>query len=314
MGTMREPFNVNRAVRRLRMRHFELLANLGADTSLRAVAERMGLTQPAVSKALREIEETFGAVLFERRRSGVVATFAGSHMIAYARRLINELQSVGKDVESFATGMSGTLRIGTFTGLHMVPAAIARLRRQQPNLTIRVREERGAALVTALVEGEIDCIVGALPVELLDTVDRDFLSVETIATDQACVVASTRHPLAGSEGLHWRDLAGFAWALPRRDTWLTRAVERAHVSAGLVPPIAEVELASPSSLPELLLHDDTLLGVLRSAKAEEENRSGRVRIIAVTPEAPLPPVFFITLRVGNSHGAIVRALRSALVA
>lgn len=309
---MREPFNFNRAVRRLRMRHFELLSMLGTETSLRAVADRMALTQPAVSKMLREIEETFGTPLFERNRSGVVATGAGTHLISHSRRLINELETVGHDVDALETGVSGTLRIGTFTGLMLIPAAIARLRRNEPGLRIRIREDRGSSLITALEEGEIDCIVGALPVDLLDTVDRSFFSVETVTTDHACVVASVGHALAGHEGLAWSDLQGFAWALPGRHTWLTRAVERAHIAAGIAPPLAAVELSSPSSVSELLVHDDTLLGVMRSARAHEDQRMGRIVRIAVLPEAPLPPVFFITLNTKTSHSPIVRAFRAVL--
>jgi len=309
---MSTPFNFNRAVRRLRLRHFELLAILATEPSLRAVAARMVLTQPAVSKMLREIEETFGTALFERSRSGVVATPSGEYLVAYSRRVMNELLSVGKDVEAAEAGVSGTLRIGTFSGLLIIPAAIARLRRQEAGLRIKLREENSTSLMRALEVGEIDCVVGALPVELLDTVDRSQFSVETITSDHACVVASSRHVLAGKEHLGWSDLLGFAWALPRRETWLSRSLERVHLGAGLPPPIAAVELSAPSSLPDLLWHDDSLLGVMRSAKAREDQRTGRIIIIDVTPHAALPPVFFITLRTESSHSPIVRAFRATL--
>jgi len=309
---MTTQFNFNRAVRRLRIRHFEFLAILATEPSLRAVAGRMNLSQPAVSKMLREVEETFASPLFERTRSGVHPTPTGNVLMAYSRRVMNELLSVGQDIDALEQGITGTLRIGTFAGLLLIPAAIARLRQQEAGLRIKLREERSDSLIRALEDGEIDCLVGALPVELLDAVDRDKFVVEAITSDHACVVASCSHVLVGRRQLGWDDLGPFEWALPRHGTWLTRALERAHFGAGLRPPTAAVELSSPSSLPDLLVHDHTLLGVMRSAKAREDQRAGRIAIIDVQPQAPLPPVLFITLRVEQSHSPIVKTFRTIL--
>jgi DNA-binding transcriptional LysR family regulator len=307
------PANFSRTVRKLRLRHFEVLSLLALESTVRGVARRMALTQPAVSKMLREIEDCFGTQLFLRSPTGLDATAAGLRLVRHATVLMNELRAAGEETDAIVGGAAATLRVGTLSVIPRVPIAIARLRAAMPAVVVRVREAKVVDLVAGLRDGALDCIVGALPPEMLQTAAVDTLDVEPLAPDRLCVVAAPRHRRVGATALRWSDLAGERWVLPPRESLLRRALIDACLRAGLDPPEPDVELLSPVSLSALLRLDATLLGVSRLEQALDEQRDGALGILRVTPVVPLPPIALITRRTAPPSEAL-RAFRAALVA
>lgn len=307
------PAQFSRTVRKLRLRHFEVLSLLAQESTVRGVARRMALTQPAVSKMLREIEDCFGAQLFVRSTTGLDATPAGARLVRHATVLMNELRAAGEETDAIAGGAAATLRLGTLSVIPRVPVAIARLRAAMPAVVVRVHEAKVIDLLAALRDGALDCLVGALPPEMLSSADVDALEIEPLAPDRLCVVAAPHHRRAGEIRMRWSELAGDAWVLPPRESLLRRALIDACLRAGLEPPEPAVELLSPVSLAALLRLDPTLLGVSRLEQALEAQREGSLRILRVTPVAPLPPIALITRRAAPRSEAL-RAFRAALVA
>jgi len=312
---MTASFDFGRTLRRLRMRHLELLALLGEERTVRGSARRMALTQLALSKMLHEIEDCFAAPLFDRSRSGVLPTPAGAYLIAQATAWVNQLRNAGQDVEQLRDGAGASLRVGTLSVIPRVPRAIAALRRQDPKLVVRVREGTMVAMLAALAAGDIDCVVGALPPEALQAGPVESIHVEPIADDALCVMASPAHALARvrARKLGWPDLAGQHWVLPPKESLLRRAFIEAHLLAGLPLPTPSVELMSPISVSELLLQDCSLLGVMRREQGEAEHASGRLVRLMVSPQVPLPALAFITLVHQGQLPTMLTAFRAALM-
>jgi DNA-binding transcriptional LysR family regulator len=298
------PAQFSRMVRRLRLRHFELLTLLAKEHTVRAAARRMALTQPAISKMLREIEDCFGTRLFERSRSGVTANAAGERLIRHAIIAMNETRALGEEVDAIVGHGAAMLRVGTLPMTPQIPEAIARLRARIPRTKVQVREARIVDLIPALRDGELDCVVGGLPPEALEGADIDKLRVEILAPDRVYVVASPSHRLSGRRRFHWRQLEGERWVLPPRLSMLRRAVIDAHHRAGLAPPEADVELTSPFFLTTLLALDTDLLGVMRKEHALADAASGVLSIIPVTPAIALPSIALITRRGYRSDALI----------
>lgn len=303
-------FNFALTIRKLRMRHFELLSALESEQTVRAAARQMSLTPPAASKMLHEIEVCFGTRLFERSRSGVVATAAGRRLIARAVAFVNELAAAGEDVDNIVLGASATIRVGTFSVIPRVPIAIVRVREKIPNVIVHLREGTGVMLLDALAKGELDCVIGALPPELLRATDIETLQVYPIEADRLCVMAAPSHRLARARRLTWDALVDTQWVLPPKDSLRRRALIDAHLLAGLQPPVPVVEMLSPVLLAELLLRDTSLLGVMHLEQARAEQISGRLRIVGLQPEIPLPPLAFITRRTAAGETAALSAFRS----
>jgi DNA-binding transcriptional LysR family regulator len=308
------PVNLSLAQRKLRLRHFELLALLGTEGTVRATARKMALTQPAVSKMLREVEHCFGGELFLRSRAGVTANPKGMELIRHAVGFINELRAVGEQVDAIAAGASATLRVGTFSTLPRVPIAIAAMRKSHPGIVMQIREGSGVELLRALCESELDCIVGTLPPEILQTADTDAIQIRAIAEDYLCVMASPTHALSRSKCIGWADVVDLPWVLPPSESLLRRGVIDASLHAGLAPPSPVVEMTSPVLVTALVRLDSTLLTAMRLERAMVEQSAGRLKILPVKPEIVLPPLSFITRRARADSSKLLEAFRLALTA
>ena len=137
-----KPINSNWFVRaRLKNRHIPLLAALGDTGNLNRAAIGLGISQPAISKLLKELEDGLGVELFERHARGVVPTLYGEAMIRHARRLLNTLDSAYSEVDALRHGQQGHVRIGTILTpcAELLPEVIRRAKLGFPELEVTIR-------------------------------------------------------------------------------------------------------------------------------------------------------------------------------
>src|SRR6185369_10388498 len=106
---------------RLKMRQLALLQTIDRHRALNRVAAEMRLSQPAITKALREVEDIFGATLFERSSRGLKPTPAGDAVLRYAKRWLADLESTTKVLAAIDAGHGGRVRLGMTT---QVPQAL----------------------------------------------------------------------------------------------------------------------------------------------------------------------------------------------
>ncbi|MCX5143109.1 MULTISPECIES: LysR family transcriptional regulator [unclassified Streptomyces] len=157
--------------------------------SFSGAAEALGMTQSAVSHAVRTSEGRIGAVLFDRGRKGARPTAAGASAVAHARRVLRLLELMGDEARAAAAGPgeagvpAGPLRIAAFrsAALHLLPPALERLRARHPGIDARVRVVREVGRGTAgeVLDGRADlgiATIGAsspVPKELVGGVLRE---------------------------------------------------------------------------------------------------------------------------------------------
>ncbi|MCM5571157.1 LysR family transcriptional regulator [Burkholderiaceae bacterium FT117] len=304
-------------VRRLRMRHLELLEILADAGTVRAAAGRMRLTQPAVTRMLKEIEELFCGQMFERSARGVSPNALGMLLVERAQVLMQEVRATEREVVLARQGQVGLLRIGTYSGSRAVLEAVARLTREDPRLTVELREAQINALLDALLRGDLDCVVGAVPPDELRSARIDQLRMERLRDDQISVVTPRDSPWARRRRVGWLDLAGERWVLPPRDSLLRRAFVQVYLELGTVPPAAAVESMSPLNVRTLVALHAGNLGLMRSEHAKEEQDLGALRIVPVTPPLTLPPLVVFTRHRPRVRQALVdrfvAAVRAAQV-
>lgn len=304
--------NTDYLVRRLRLRHLELLVALADAGTMRAAAGRLHLSQPALSKMLGEIETGFGARLFERSPQGLAANALGEAVVYRARVIFGELARAKEESDALRTGASGVLRLGTLSVTASVPRAIAHLRRRHPRARVQVQEGRVRDMLQRLLEGELDGVFGAIPPELLA---GDFLSQlrpEVLLEDELCVLASQSHPLARKRKLAWADLRAADWVAPPKDTLVRQALMTAFLNEGLEPPVPAVEVLSSVTIGSLLRQDATLVGAVRADHAQDEVARGELRRLPVGPAVPLPSLGLYTRRSAGPPVPLVRAFAQAL--
>lgn len=292
-------------LRRLRVRHLQLLAILDDLGTVRAAADELKLTQPAVSKMLVEVESAFGHRLFERGRRGVSANAYGRAAIHRARVVLNELQGAAHELESMR-GSGGLLRLGTLSVTDIVPAAVVRLLRCLPGSCVQIREGRVQDLIAALLDGELDCVFGSLIPATIETQPIEQLTVKVIFEDRLCVLLNAAHALARKRRLQWADLLDCRWVASPRSTVMRQAFIGAFTNLGLAAPAPVIELLSPVTLRGLLARDDTLVGVVRFENGRQNDASTGLKLLEVDATMALPPLCAFTRRTSVGLPEIVR--------
>ncbi len=299
-------------VRRLRLRHLELLVALAEAGTLRAAAARLHLSQPALSKMLSEIEAGFGARLFERRPQGLAINALGKAVVYRARVILGELARGRDDVDALRTGAEGVLRLGALSVTAVLPRAIAQLRQRAPGARIQIQEGRVRELIRRLLDGELDCVFGAIASESLTSDQLRLLRTEVSLEDELCVLCSTGHPLARSRQLRWADLHTACWVAPPKDTVVRQAFMTAFLNEGLAPPEPVIEVVSSVTVGGVLRMDPALLGTARFEHARDEVARGGVRRLSVSPRMPLPSLGLYTRRSVEAPAPLVHAFAEAI--
>ena len=149
-----------RLANRLKHRHLMLLVNIDRHKSLTRVAAQTGISQPAVTKALAELEDIFGAPLFLRTGSGLQPTQLGNLALVRARHMLSDLDLWEREVEALQAGRSAHLHVGVvpYVSSALLTAAISQLH-QRHGVTLSLHRATTDHLVPMLRQHELDCII-----------------------------------------------------------------------------------------------------------------------------------------------------------
>jgi DNA-binding transcriptional LysR family regulator len=258
-----------------RLAHLCVAARCG---SLTAAAAELGLTQPALSKSIRELERALGVPVLERGRHGVVPTGYGEALVARGRAVEAELRAATDEVEALRGARRGAVVVGCgpSEATRLLPLALEALRAGAPALRVTVLDGLNEALMPMVRRGEIDFALSSVP----RTASDPELQHETLHTDTAVVVAHADHPLAGRRGVKPAELAPQRWVLARRHELERRALDELFLQAGLRPIDAEVETTSAALMKAVVLQGRHLSFLPREMIHWEE-RAGLLRAVHV---------------------------------
>lgn len=299
-------------VRRLRLRHLELLVAIAEARTMRAAASRLHLSQPALSKMLAEVEAGFGARLFERSPQGLSANALGQAVTYRARVMLAELERGKDEVNALRTGAEGVLRVGTLSVTAAVPLAVVRLREHVPAARVQIQEGRVRDMIQRLLDGGLDCVFGAITPELLAGGLLSGLQPEVLLEDELCVLAAREHALARKRMLSWSDLHAVPWVVPPRDTLVRQALMTAFLNEGLEPPEPAIEVLSSVTVSRVLRLDPTLVAAVRFEHSRDELDRGGICRLRVAPVMPLPSLGLYTRRTTEAPAPLVQAFAQAI--
>ena len=280
--------------RRLRLRHIELLDVLADEPTIHAAAMRLNLSQPAVSKMLREVEEAFGARLFERSTAGVRPTPIGIAAVRRARLIRHEVEGCAEEIAALRDGGGPLLRLGTVSVTSIVPEALVKLRRRVPNAIVHISEGPVDSLLARLLAAELDCVFGALSPNLLGSPIVHDLVTDIVYRDRICVVASDSSPLSRRRKFTWQELVNHNWVLPPTSTMVRQTLVAMYIGQGIVPPFASVETTSMVTMSDLVRSDADLIGIMREEQVRRERKFPGLVELPVRPIAELPPLSIFT--------------------
>jgi molybdate transport repressor ModE-like protein len=305
---LREP-----SIAKLRFGQLRLLAAMEKTGSIRRAAAEVSMTQPAVSKALKELEAILGARLYERSSQGVIATAAGQIAARGAKLLLAELGMLTQEIRQAESGESLSARIGItpYLGGSLLPEALARLSRTVHLGRVHLEEGWAGPLLDKLAEGALDLLIIMCTPEMVPALHNPSLKYERLFDEQLAVVAAPGHRLARRRRVNLGDLAEEAWILGVHPSLTRRSLEDAFLHHGLRPPRPVVEATFLTNLLEAAASG---LGIAACPLkgVERAFESGRVVRLALKPVIALPPIVIVYRRLLSEHprlAALGEALR-----
>jgi DNA-binding transcriptional LysR family regulator len=209
-------------------RIFTAAAELG---SFSQAAERLFLTQPAISKRIATLEEELGVRLFDRIGRQVQLTEAGRALVPRARRLLDEVTDLRRSVSNLSGSVAGTLAMGTshHIGLHRLPPVLKAYSGTYPEVRLDIRFMDSEAACRAVERGALELAVVTLPSRPIPN-----MRLQLLWDDPLHWVVGRDHPLAmdGNTGLV--ELLAYPAVLPGEGTYTRELVEQALRARGLV--------------------------------------------------------------------------------
>lgn len=238
----------------MRLEQLQLILTLLTTGSLRGAAEKLHVTAPALTKALQQLEDEFGAALVTRSAKGVRLTQAGELLAARASRALREIERAREEVNWCVQHGKATLTIASSpaAAFHLLPGALSRLRSRWPQIQIRVLEVLYPTGLTMLRSGEVDLCVGPLPP---DGIGRD-LCRQGLFDVQLVLIARQGHPLAAAESLH--QIQGAEWINTGSPGGPGDPIHLKFNELGLTPPQVTLTCESFTTLLAMLTSIDSL--------------------------------------------------------
>lgn len=259
---------LNSQLGKLRLKTLQLLSLADKLGSLRAVADAVHTSQPAVTQAIQEIEQVFGQPLLLRHATGVCLSEAGRVVVRRFRVILQEMDAA---LDSMHEPVRPVLRLGVLPFMMMndlIPAVLRHWPMHSLPFRLQLHEGTVPGLRQRLLEGVDDAVVTRLAVGALEPEDAASMRVLQIQQDHLVVFARAEHAVFNSHGskkLQMQQLIDSNWILPRTGTQMRDSINNLFDSAGHAPPLPLVEAGSLFGLVSLVGATDSLGVAPRSA-------------------------------------------------
>ena len=209
---------------------FDIVAETG---SMGKAAERLAISQPSVSKAIADLEQTVGVRLLDRSAKGVEVTPYGRALLNRGLAAFNELTQGIKDIEVLANPSIGEIRVGCPEAIAcgLLLAVLARFSVEYPCVSVNVYAANNLQEIPLLRERKVDFLLGAMPISMTD----DDLDVNVLYEDRPFIVSGENNQWAGRRRIELAELLDEPWLLPRESIFLSFLAE-GFESIGLTLP------------------------------------------------------------------------------
>lgn len=227
--------SIERARRRLKLRDLHILLVVALRGSMAKAAAELAISQPAVSRAIAEMERELGLRLLDRGRNGIEPTAYGRALVKRGVTIFDELTQGLQDLEFLADPTIGQLRIGSSESVAagLLPTVIERFSRQHPGIHLNVSQTvLSTTHYRELRERNIDLLLGWIPTPFAE----EDLAAERIFKDPGGIVVGRRSKWGRSSRLSLADLVDEAWILPPLDTYPGSATAILFRESGLKMP------------------------------------------------------------------------------
>lgn len=250
------------------LRAFVAIAELGTFT---AGAQRVHVTQAAISMQIQQLEKDLGARLFIRAPRHVMLTEAGEQLLQRARQILRDHDAAVDEIAELAGAERGRLRVGSASAMvttDVLPRLLREVRKQHTRSEITVASGTSETLVQQILAGEIDLAFVSLPVEARG------INTERLSQDQLVAIASPRHRLAKQRTISAYTLAGEKLILGERGGNTRRLIDQFFAQAGVNLQVS-MELSRQAAI-RRMVEEDMGVGIVPLQSVAEEVKKGRL--------------------------------------
>ncbi len=285
----------------IKVQDLRMIVALEEHGTILNAANIMGLSQPAITKRLQDLEKDLGITLFHRMSRGVEPTPYGEIIIKHAHIILNQLRSAEGEVSDLSSGLGGRLTIGipVAASTDLVSEAIIELLDKRKNVQITLVEDYNIRLIPSLKRGNLDLIVGRLP----EKSKYDDINIEGFYKESLQLVVRKEHPLADKKRVTAKDLLEWNWLMPPRDSIMHTQIVDFFRKKELAQPTASIySLSHVGSLK--VLHKQDLIAAFPRESIATEIESGRVSVLNVDLSSEATEIGIVTRNSGfNSPAA-----------
>jgi DNA-binding transcriptional LysR family regulator len=284
----------HRIRRRLKLRDLDTVLAVAQCGSMAKAAGQLAISQPAVSKAIADLEHMLGVRLFDRTAQGVAPSLYGHALIKWAVAVFDDVRQGVKEIEFLADPTAGELRIGATEPMMggFLPAVLARLCERHPRIVFDVIETTSESHRNrALAERQVDLVLG----RIAPTGNDEEIATEVLFDEPQAVVVGAQNPLARRRRLELMDLVNEPWTIPPSDTVAGAHVWEFFKTTGLGRPRAVVTCRSIQMHYALLTSGPFLALFPRSVLHFNANRLS-IKVLPVKLTTLPPAVGVVTLK------------------
>jgi DNA-binding transcriptional LysR family regulator len=227
------------------LRQLRVFLSVAAGRNFSRAGDEIGLTQPAVSRSIVELESQLGLRLLDRTTREVVLTEAGQSLAARLDRLLDELDQTLQDVAGLASARGGKVRVASSPTLsaNLMPACIAACAEQAPAIRFMLLDRIQQDVLASVRSGEVDFGVVVEP----EPSSAEDLHCETILSDPFVLVTPSAHALAAKKSVRWSALSGESLVLLDHASGSRRLINEALVRHG-ASCVVKQELGHPTTV------------------------------------------------------------------
>lgn len=219
------------------LRQLRVFQAVALHSSFTRAGDQIGLTQPAVSRCVTDLEQHLGIKLLDRTTREVVLTEAGRSLAVRLARVLEDLDSVLLDVRGLATQRQGRVRVASSPTLsaNLLPECIARCRQEHPGLELLLLDRMQHDALASVLSGEVDFGVVIEP----EPGRSEELHAEPILSEPFCLVCPPTHRLASQRSVRWAALVGEPLVLLDHASGSRRLIDDALRQHGVQAMVAQ---------------------------------------------------------------------------
>ncbi len=272
------------------VRHLRNMLAVIEEGSLGKAAQRLNISQPALTKSIQRLEEHLGVRLFDRDARGMKPTFYADSLKGYAKAACIGMAEAESQIAALRDGTEGIFTVAgpPFVMSELLPQVLAKLALERPKLQVHlVSQNRN--LFTDLLDGKFSLAVAML----YDEMPKRGLAKRWLFDDRLVLAMRPDHPLAKKRKIAAADFIDQNWVFPDSETWSHRRLKLYFEQQGLSPPWPRFESRDPPVMKAIIMASNHI-GVISKLGIENDIAKGLLKGVEIDSPLMLRPIGIVT--------------------